>query len=122
MKKRLLMMSGLLVLVLALGFYQVAAKTQATAIAKPTITFDEEQAICICKVGITADSGGRKITATIRLWEDGRCVGTWKEKGEGVLQFSETVPALPGSTYRLTVRVSIDGRRLPTMSVENVYQ
>lgn len=122
MKKRLLMMSGLLVLVLVLGFYQVAVKTQATAIAKPTLTFDEDQAVCVCKVWVAADNGGKEITATIRLREDEKSVEVWKASSTGILNFSETAPAEPGHTYRMTVEVKVDGRRIPKINIEEFYE
>lgn len=121
MKKRLLMMSGLLVLILALGVYQVATEMQATAIAKPTLTFDEDQAVCICKVWVAADNGGKEITAVIRLREDEKSVEVWEASSTGILNFSETAPAAPGHTYRMTVDVKVDGRRIPKISIEETY-
>lgn len=117
MKKRFFILSVLLALLIAFSAWNMGNQA---AVIRPTLAFRESQVLCGLR--ITADTENEFLFAVIRLWEDGRCIETWRETGMGLLQFSESVPAVPGSSYCLTVRVSINGRRLPQMSVENVYR
>lgn len=117
MKKYIVFLSVLLALLIAISAWN--AGNQA-AVIRPTLVFQENRVVC--GLHIKTDTEDEFLHAVIRLWENGRCVATWRETGIGFLQFSETVPAVPGSTYCLTVRVNISGRKLPQMSVENVYE
>lgn len=117
MKKYTIPLSVLLALLIAISAWSAGKQTAAI---RPTLAFREEQVIC--GLSVTADTEEKVMYAVIRLWEDGKCVKTWHRTGEGSLRFSESVPAVVGSTYCLTVRVNINGQRLPRMSVENVYQ
>lgn len=119
MKKRFFILSVLLVLVLLFLLYTITMETQATAIAKPALTFDEGQASC--KVWVAADTGDKDISVVIRLRRDDEVVALWKDSAYGILNFSATAPAAPGHTYRMTVDVTVAGKRLPKIDMEIVY-
>ena len=65
-----------------------------------------------------ADNTTDRIVATIRLYEDGVWIKSWRDTAYGNLDFSETVAAESGSTYELVAYATIAGVELPAVSDE----
>lgn len=117
MMKKGLLFALVLVLVIPIS---VQAASQRTIAAKPCITFTDSTANCT--VDIWGNNMSDPIEATIKLWNGGICLKTWKISGAGYINFSETVSAAKGNTYTLTVDASINNVLQPNYSTTKTYQ
>lgn len=80
----------------------------------PSINFVGTTANCC--VSITADSFEDNITAVIKLWDGGNCIGLWTGTGSGFLHMNKSKVVTKGVEYIMTVEVTINGVKKPTVS------
>lgn len=111
---RKIAMSLAVIMVLLLPMTAHAATPRIIRIY-PTLRFEGTTANC--SVIVFADVSSDEIEATIKLWQGSKCVATWEEEGQGVLNFSDTATATKGKTYELTADVTINGVAQPQASV-----
>lgn len=116
MKKCALLLA--LILLFAIPISAQAATPRTLGI-NPEIVFNGSEAICT--VRILGNNMSEKIEATIRLWDGAICQEIWTARGNGYIFFSETATAVLGNTYELTVSVSINGVKQPTVSFSKTY-
>lgn len=114
MKKKTLIVSIIIVLLLSTPAY--AALARATTIA-PTLTFSNTTANCC--VTIFDGSDNARITAVISLKRGNDCIKSWQKSAVGYFYFTDTVSVARGQSYTLSVDATIDGKTLPTASTSN---
>lgn len=112
MKKRIL---PILFIFLILFSSTVYAASPRAAQVVPRLSFDG--ATASCTVFIAADRPTDDIEAVIKLWQGNQCIKTWQKTSVGDLAFSGKVGVTRGTTYQLTVDVSLSGKSLPRFSV-----
>lgn len=113
MRKRIFAAATALAILLTIPTF--ALTTRITSV-RPTLTFDDN--VANCRVMITGDTSTDEITASIRLYENGRCIETWYEEATGYLVFTDSVEVVAEYTYELTVDAVIDGTEHPRVSIE----
>lgn len=112
MAKRFLSLS--LALILAVGLAVQASAAMRAASATPSISFSGSTATCTV---IARGDPGDSITITAKVMNRGHCLYTWPMSGTGRVVLTKTIPVSSGQTYTLTADVTIDGEKIPTMSV-----
>ena len=113
MRKRMFAIIAALAMLLTVPIF---ALTPRITSVRPALTFDENMANC--RVTITGDTSSDEITASIRLYENGRCIESWYEEAAGYLIFTDSVEVVAQSTYELAVEAVIDGVEHPRVSIE----
>lgn len=110
-----------LLLALLLCALPVTANAAAPRIVGivPSISFVGNTANC--SVSITADSINDDITAVVKLWDGNSCIATWNASGAGFLNINRSKVVTKGVEYVLTVDVTINGVKRPTVSTCGTY-
>lgn len=105
-----------LVLALALFVLPVTAyaATPRTIDIIPSIVFAGNTANCC--VSVTANSMNDNIFAVIKLWDGGNCIALWTGAGSGYLNMNKSKVVTKGVEYIMTVEVTINGVKQPTVS------
>lgn len=80
----------------------------------PSISFVGNTANC--SVYVTTDSFEDNITAVIKLWDGGNCIALWTGAGSGYLNMNKSKVVTKGVEYIMTVEVTINGVKQPTVS------
>lgn len=111
MRRRVLAMLLLILLCIPMAAQAVSTRTIRVV---PSITFNENTAIC--SVTVFADNSDDDISITVKLWQGNACLKTWSKTGSGYLYFSESKTVTEGKTYKMTADVSINGKRLSRVS------
>lgn len=81
----------------------------------PNLHFEDE--VAHCTTTVIGDNMSDSISVTMKLWKGNVCYATWTTSGNGYLQFTRTKPVTAGTQYKLTVDVTINGIKKPTVSV-----
>lgn len=113
MKKRIIAAMIALTLLLTVPAFALTVRTTSV---KPTLTFDEN--VANCRVVILGDTSTAEITASIKLYENGRCIESWYEEATGYMLFTDSVDVTAQYTYELAVEAVIDGVEHPRVSIE----
>ena len=111
MKKRILILSIALMLLISIPVQAVAAPRAA---GKPTLTFSGTTATCYVKV--TGNNANDSVSAVMRLWDGDECIRTWSGSGTSYITLSKTATVTQGHTYTLTVDAVIGGVTQPRAS------
>lgn len=101
-------------MLLTLQLQVCAAETRAYR-NFPSLSFSGTTANCSATV--YGNDNSDTITVTMKLWDSGTCLKTWRDTGEGSVKLSETYGVSKGKTYKLTVDATINGLVQPTASV-----
>ena len=107
MKKRILALTMILVLALAIS----AQAAMWSASINPRIEFNGTSATCIVSV---RGEVGDAITVRAKLWQGSACLKDWQASGVVSVILSKPATVVKGETYRLTADVTIDGVKHPT--------
>ena len=116
MKKSALLLAIIILITMPLSVQ--AASTWAITI-RPGLSFSGSEVTCTAT--IVANTTSEHIDATIKLWENGKCIKTWTSSGDGYIFFSERASAVKGNTYKVTVDASVAGVSRPTVSFSKEY-
>ena len=103
-----------LVLVFVLGL-----TAQAAPMRTPTknLTLSFQGTTAICETTVRADNATDKASVTMRLWNNGRVIGTWANSGTCVVRMNESAPVVKGQSHKLTLDSTINGVKQATKSV-----
>lgn len=111
MKKRVLPLFLVVVMLLSISAQAGIARSPAV---QPKLTLNGTSATC--SVMAMADHATDEVSVVMKLWQGSTCLETWTDSGDGYVYMSESATVSTGSTYRLTVTVSINGVARPTVS------
>ncbi|WP_312265467.1 hypothetical protein [Oscillibacter sp.] len=116
MKRRLL--TCFLVAIMVMGVNAQANEIQENriAVASPKLYFNGTTAVC----EVSISQNGKKICATMELWQETNFVGSSSGEGNSFLILSETYAASKGKTYTLKVYGTIDGKPFTAENISKV--
>lgn len=109
--KRIALLLALILCVLPV-IAQAAAPRAITIV--PTINFVGNTANC--SVYVTPDNFDDNIFAVMKLWDGGTCIALWTGRGSGFLNMTKSKVVTKGVEYIMTVEVTINGVKKPTVS------
>jgi len=89
------------------------AMMQRSPSADAKLTFSGGMANCWAQITSSEDE---KLELTMKLYENGILVETWRDSGYAYLCLDESVPANSGDVYKMTVQVKIDGVSKPMIT------
>lgn len=111
MKKRYLLIGGILAILLTTSAYAIVPRTYAA----PELYFSGRTANCA--VEVAADYSTDKINASMALWNGRTCIASWEKSDVGFLELSGEATVDKGKTYELTVDITINSKVYPTASI-----
>lgn len=114
MKKKKILVLLVVVMVTTLQLQVCAVESRAYRNV-PSLSFNGTTANC--SVTVYGNNSSDEINVTMKLWESGTCLRTWRGTGEGTVKLSETYGVSKGKMYKLTVDATINGLVQPTASV-----
>jgi len=117
MHKRVLRTIGIVVLI-SVFFVQALAIEPRVESAKPSLSFDGTTAVCsaLCKGNRTSDD----IEVTLTIYQGRSYVDSWNDSGTGSVFLEGKCPATSGKSYKLTLEYSVNGKKMPSVSVTGV--
>ena len=103
------------VLALALVFV-LSLTAQAAPMRVPTknLTLSFQGTTATCTASVQADNTTDSVSVTMRLWNNGRVIGTWANSGTYVVRLSKSAPVVKGQSYKLTIDSTINGVKQAT--------
>lgn len=107
-----------IILLLAMLFTIPVYASERSVTIWPGISFDGTKATC--SVAVTADQDSDKIDAVMKLWNGSYCIDEWKGSSKGYLILNEETSVAKGRSYTLTVDVTINNVKRPTVSVSGI--
>ena len=103
-----LLVAALLTLTIVAG----AAETRV-ARANITLTFQGSTAVCVASV----QDEGKQVKATLELWCGTTMVGCWDASGTSLVEFDETATVTRGTTSRLTLVGTSNGKAVTPVNI-----
>lgn len=113
MKKRFLCLVAVLAILLSLAIPGKAISVCSESV-HPILSINGKTASC--QIAVITGSKSAKIEITMKLYQGSTKIATWTASGTGSLSMKKTKKVTAGKTYKLTVDVTIDGKKLPTAS------
>lgn len=104
-----------LALVTLLSIVSAEAAEMRSPAATPALYFVGTTAHCSGEC--SADTMNDDVIIRLVLYEDGTYVDQWRAEGKGFADIDETYPATSGSTYKLSLSYTVNGRTVPAVSV-----
>ena len=117
MYNRILRAIGIVVLISVFFVPALAIEPRAES-AKPSLSFNGTTAVCsaLCKGNRTSDD----IDVTLTLYQGRNYIDSWSESDTGILSFEGKCRAVSGKSYKLTLEYSVNGKKMPSVSVTSV--
>ena len=101
MKKKLLVMTLVLLLILSTAAYAVEPRVSTI----PTLTFSQSTAYC----DVTVTNADSYIEVTLSLWYGNQLIDSWENSGWNHVHIEETCEVTRRRNYTLTASGTIDG-------------
>lgn len=124
MWKRVLALSGALVLVLGLTVQAtpvfaagLSGRTEFVLATGSYADLSFDGTTVTCEARIRPNNSSDVISMTVKLWKGDVCLKTWTASGSGILYIRKTATVTSGQTYTLTVDATINGVAQPQKSI-----
>lgn len=117
MYNRILRAIGIVVLISVFFVPALAIEPRAES-AKPSLSFHGTTAVCsaLCKGNRTSDD----IDVTLTLYQGRNYVDSWDDSGTGSVPLEGKCQAISGKSYKLALEYSVNGKKMPSVSVTSV--
>ena len=117
MRKRVMSVFWIIMLVSTLFVQAMAIEPYAVSY-QPSLEFDGTTAVC--SAGCMGDSMKDDLHATLTLYQGRNYIDSWSESDTGILSFEGKYRAVSGKSYKLTLEYSVNGKKMPSVSVTGV--
>lgn len=114
MKKRILVLSALLVLALTMSVQALEARVAS----RPVLTFNRTTAYCMADC--SGNGSSDEVEATLTLYQGTTYVDSWSGSGTGTVSISGSCRVTSGKSYKLVLEYSVNGSAIPSVSATGV--